>query len=283
MKAPDAIPDGRNPASRSRLVFGLEGWGRVGRHLPLVTLPIVVLPVVIFPLLLLWRALFAGESFFWGTPLLQFVPWQQMAADMWRSGHLPLWNPLVGCGAPLAANYQTAAFYPLNALYLVLRAEVALGWTVALHLALAGWGMVRLGRAMGLDGFSALVGALALEGSGFLVARAALFPSVVLTFAWIPVWLWRAEVLIRAVFHGRAQGLAGLPDALWLGLAVGLGLLAGHAQTAVYGGLLLTAYLLFRAAREASHPLEAMERSPARAGFRLSALALVSITVGLGL
>jgi hypothetical protein len=278
MKATELIPAGGNQASHNRLDLGPEGLGRGVRHVPL-----NVLPLVIFPLLLLWRTLFAGESFFWGTPLLQFVPWQQMAADMWRSGHLPLWNPLVGCGAPLAANYQTAAFYPLNALYLVLQAEVALSWTVALHLALAGWGMVRLGRVMGLERFPALVGALALEGSGFLVARAALFPSIVLTFAWIPVWLWRAEVLVRAVFHGRAQGLAGLRDALWLGLAVGLGLLAGHAQTVVYGGLLLTAFLLFRAAQEASRPFEAMKRSSARALFRVFALALVSLTVGLGL
>jgi hypothetical protein len=192
---------------------------------------------VIFPLLLLWRPLFAGESFHWGTPLLQFVPWQRMAAEMWRSGHLPLWNPLVGCGAPLAANYQTAAFYPLNVLYLLLKAEVALTWTTVLHLMLAGWGMYRWGRAVGLGRFAALIGALALEGSGFLVARAALFPSMAFTFPWIAVWLWRGEVLVQ-----RRR----LSDSLWLGLALGLGLLAGHAQTAFYGGVLLAAYILFR-------------------------------------
>jgi hypothetical protein len=202
-------------------------------------------PVVIFllfPVLLLWRALFAGEAFFWGTPLLQFVPWQRMAAEMWRNGHLPLWNPLVGCGAPLAANYQTAAFYPLNLLYLLLPAEAALSWTTALHLALAGWGMYRWGRAVGFDRFPALVGALALEGSGFLAARAALFPSIVLTFPWLAVWLWRAEVL---VCRRRVR------DALWLGLTLGLGLLAGHAQTAFYGGVLLAAYLVLRTVQEA--------------------------------
>ncbi|HHN93547.1 MAG TPA: hypothetical protein ENK17_02155, partial [Anaerolineae bacterium] len=203
-------------------------------------------PPLDFPLLLtlltialLWRPLCAGEAFFWGTPLLQFVPWQRLAAEMWRGGHLPLWNPLVGCGAPLAANYQTAAFYPLNLLHLLLPAEVALTWTTAFHLLLAGWGMYRWGRAVGLAHFPASVGGLALAGSGFLVARLALFPSMVLTFAWIPVWLWRGELLIR---RGR------LADSLWLGTALGLGLLAGHAQTATYGGMLLAVYLLFRMA-----------------------------------
>jgi hypothetical protein len=205
------------------------------------SLLIVHCSFILFPLLLLWRPLFAGEAFFWGTPLLQFIPWQRMAAEMWRSGHLPLWNPLVGCGAPLAANYQTAAFYPLNALYLLLPVEVALTWTTMLHLALAGWGMYAWGRAVGLGRFAALIGALALEGSGFLIARVALFPSMVFTFPWVAVWLWRGEVLVR-----RRR----FSDALWLGLALGLGLLAGHAQTALYGGVLLAAYVLFRTVQE---------------------------------
>jgi len=196
---------------------------------------------VLFSLLLLWRPLFAGEAFFWGTPLLQFVPWQRMAARMWRSASLPLWNPLVGCGAPLAANYQTAAFYPLNALHLLLPAETALSWTTALHLALTGWAMYRWGRCVGLDRFPAFVGALTLEGSGFLAARAALFPSMALTFPWLAVWLWRGERLAQ---RSRSR------DALWLGLALGLGLLAGHAQIACYGGLLLAAYLIFRSVQE---------------------------------
>lgn len=200
------------------------------RNLPL------ILPLIL-PLALLRRSLFAGEALFWGTPLLQFVPWQRMAAEMWRAGHLPLWNPLLGCGAPLAANYQTGAFYPLYGLALALPAEVALGWTVALHLALAGLGMYAWARAAGLDRSPALLAGLALEGSGFLIARAGLFPSIAVTFPWIPIWLWRAERLAQS---GR------LRDGLWLGGALGLGLLAGHAQTAFYGLLLLGAYLAYR-------------------------------------
>jgi len=242
---------------------------------------VVFLSLAVFSLLLLWRVLFAGEAFFWGTPLLQFVPWQRMAAAMWRGGYVPLWNPLVGCGAPLAANYQTAAFYPLNLLYLLLPAEVALSWTTAFHLLLAGWGMYRWGRARGLDRLPALIGSLAVEGSGFMVARVALFPSVVFTFPWLTVWLWRAEVLVRRsrpcdralrlrpstlLRAGSGEAQARLRDALWLGLTLGLGLLAGHAQTAFYGGILLAAYLVFRALQEGSRGAE--ERESRGAGER---------------
>jgi hypothetical protein len=221
---------------------------------------------------------------------------------MWRSGHLPLWNPLVGCGAPLAANYQTAAFYPLNALYLVTRAEVALSWTVAFHLALTGWGMLRWGRTIGLDRFPALVGALALEGSGYLVARAALFPSMALTFPWIAIWLWRAEVLVqRAQRYPTSSGEA-TRAALGLGLVLGLGLLAGHAQTAFYGGLLTAAYSAFRTVqdlRDRGHNAKNRQqgqkgrmveeaepgnaREILRSARRISGLLVVSLVVGLGL
>ncbi|MEE8391282.1 MAG: YfhO family protein [Anaerolineae bacterium] len=229
---------------KNRQLTGIWSWG-----------------FVVFPLLLLWRALFAGEAFFWSTPLLQFVPWQRMAAAMWRDGHLPLWNPLLGCGAPLAANYQTAAFYPLNLLYLLLPAEVALSWTTVLHLALAGWGMYRWGRAVGLDRFPAFIGALALEGSGFLAARAALFPSMVLTFPWLAMWLWRAEVLVR-----RKQ----MRDALWLGVALGLGLLAGHAQIAFYGGALLAAYIVLRTLQGAGGRKQEVTRNAQLVGLALA-------------
>ena len=239
---------------------------------------------VIFPLALLWRPLFGGEAFFWGTPLLQFVPWQRMSAAMWRAGHLPLWNPLVGCGAPLAANYQTAAFYPLGVLALLLPVELALSWTTAFHLALAGWGMYRWGRAAGLDQFPSFIGALSLMGGGFLVTRVALFPSIAFTFPWMAVWLWRTEVLVQ---RGR------LRDAIWLGLAIGLGLLAGHAQTAFYGGLLVGAYVVFRTLQMARRRTQAIRSKRLESAgwsfvrrvstYRPVLLVLCAVVVGCGL
>ena len=252
-----------SPSTIRHSPFAIRHWQSIIVHCSL----------FIVPLLLLWRPLFAGEAFFWGTPLLQFVPWQRMAAALWRAGHLPLWNPLVGCGAPLAANYQAAAFYPLNVLYLFLPAEIALTWTTAFHLALAGWGMYAWGRALGLGRFPAYIGALAFAGSGFLVARVALFPSMAFTFPWLAVWLWRTEVLVQ-----RRR----LLDALWLGLSLGLGLLAGHAQIAFYGGLLLAAYLVFRTLQEARRR---MQDAGCKKQFAICNLqfALCALAIGLGL
>ncbi len=76
--------------------------------------------VILGPFLLFGRMLIRGEVLFWGTPLLQFVPWRQFAFQTLRQGYLPLWNPLLGMGAPLMANYQTALLYPPNFLILLI-------------------------------------------------------------------------------------------------------------------------------------------------------------------
>jgi hypothetical protein len=198
------------------------------------------LVLVVTPLVLFWRIVFAGRVLFWGVPLLQFYPWQQLAVEMWRSGNVPLWNPLVGNGAPLAANLQSAVFYPLNALYLILPVEQAMGYTAVLHVILAGLAMYAWGRTFGLKPVSALIGALAFQLSQFLIARFG-FLSITATFPWTAIWLWRAELLVQ-----RRR----LSDALWLALTIGLGLLAGHAQTAGLGLLIVMGYAAIRALHE---------------------------------
>ncbi len=65
-------------------------------------------------LIALFHRLLLGETLFWGLPTLQFYPWRQFAFSELGAGRLPTWNPYLGAGAPLLANYQTALFYPPN-------------------------------------------------------------------------------------------------------------------------------------------------------------------------
>lgn len=228
--------------------------------------------LVVSPLILFWRIVFAGRVLFWGVPLLQFYPWQQLAVEMWHSGNVPLWNPFVGNGAPLAANLQSAVFYPLNALYLILPAEQAMGYTAVLHVILAGLAMYAWGRAFGLEPLAALVGALAFQLSQFFIARFG-FLSITATFPWTAVWLWRAEILVQ-----RPR----LSEALWLALTIGLGLLAGHAQTAGLGLLVVVAYAALRAMQETRRHAPADKRTrghlPRSIGYLLLAF-LVGFTL----
>jgi hypothetical protein len=192
---------------------------------------LIAAPLVIF------APLIVGRVWYWGVPLLQFYPWQRLASEYYHAGQLPLWNPLLGSGAPLAANLQTGAFYPLNFLHLLLPTEHALGYTAILHVILAGLFMYAYLRAMKVSMLAALIGALAFELNGFLIARAG-FLSVTTAVPWLAAWLWRAETLQDA--RGRMQ------DMLWLALVIGLGILAGHAQTAVYGLIFISLYFVWR-------------------------------------
>jgi hypothetical protein len=117
---------------------------RLQRHYP-------YLFVIAAPLILFAPFLLGAQMIYWGTPLLQFYPWRYFALESIRSGYLPLWNPYVGNGAPLVANYQSALFYPPNWLLLIVPLDLSLNWLMVLHIVWAGVGMVRLARSLGFQ------------------------------------------------------------------------------------------------------------------------------------
>ena len=219
-------------------------------------LPVAVLAAL--PAILYAPLLFGGKVLYWGVYLLQFYPWRKLAVEQLRAGHWPLWNPYLGAGTPLAANLQTAAFYPPNILFLLMPVERAFGWELALHVALAGIFAYFFGRTMGLSPFGALVGGLAYGGGGYLVSRW-VFPSMVYAAAWLPLMLAFTERLVRrptpnshsAGGNNRLGESIGswLLDMALLALATALQLLAGHAQTSFYSLAIVAIFALFRLAQ----------------------------------
>jgi len=193
------------------------------------------------PLFLYAQFLFGGKVLYWGVYLLQFHPWRQVAVEQIRAGQWPLWNPYLGAGTPLAANLQTAAFYPPNAIFLLMPVERAFGWGLALHVVMAGLFTYYLGRTLGLSPFGALVSGLAYGLGGFIVARW-LFPSMVYAAAWLPLMLAFTERVLRA----RHKGRGAIGATCLLALVIGLQLLAGHAQTSFYSLLIVAAFALVR-------------------------------------
>lgn len=194
------------------------------------------LPLVIAPIILLSPVLFTGKALFWGTPATQFIPWWKWSFDSILSGSLPLWNPLLGMGAPLIANYQSALFYPPNWIYFIfyIIGDVpALAWSqallVTLHLIWSGLGMAVFARKIGLGKLGQVVSGLSFGLSGYLVARA-WFASINTAVAWLP---W---VLVFS-YDTAIPDKKNYPS-IKLGIVIGLQLLAGHAQTSWYTWLL---------------------------------------------
>ncbi len=205
------------------------------------------LPLILFPMVLLGRLLVQGKALFWGLPVLQFNPWRLYAWEMLRSGEMPLWNALNGMGAPLMANYQLALWYPPSwplYLFAALGGGPALAWghtlVLMLHLMWAGFGMARLVRALGGARLAQTLAGLAYCLSGYMLARAQVFPMV-WTAAWLPwVILGASQIAIpgRAALPGRSF----LP--LGLAFSIAFMLLAGHAQLSWYILLFAGAWVL---------------------------------------
>src|SRR3972149_2479106 len=164
---------------------------------------VIWLPILIAPVILLAPLLFTAKAMFWGTTALQFIPWRYFAWETIREGILPLWNPLVGMGAPLLANHQSALLYPPNWLLFLLDEIGGVGWAawgqgllVAVHLAWAGAGMYLLANKLGLSDLAQTISGLAFGLSGYLVARSG-FLSINSAVAWLP---W---VLVYSVSAGN--------------------------------------------------------------------------------
>lgn len=197
--------------------------------------------VTLGPILLFGPMLASGQALSWGTPLLQFAPWHQYALDVFRHGHLPLWNPLLGMGAPLLANYQSGILYPPNALLVLTAPAWGQGLVVLLHLILAGAGMVVLGRRLGLNPLAQAVAGAGFGLSGALVARAG-FLSVSAAAAWMPWVVAATDRLAREAAAGAPRARC-LKSMALLSVALALQWLAGHAQTSWYGLLLAVAWI----------------------------------------
>lgn len=234
------------------------------------------------PDLLLILLLGIACVFFFAEPLLgtschfpwdivdQMYPWQRFVSDSLQRGVFPLWNPHGLSGYPIVGDPQSSLFYPptLMAVLIPIRFPLTLRTVqivLVLHIILAGVGAYLLGRELALGRIGALVAAIVFMFGGFMPMHVQ-HETWVKAVAWIPLILFAFH---RAVHRDR------LTAALGAGVMLGMSLLAGHTQTAVYTVYLLLLYCLY-----VCLPLIATRRYH-RILHRLALLILV-VTVGLG-
>jgi hypothetical protein len=163
--------------------------------------------------------------------IAQFYPWRLFAAETLKSGYLPLWNPFQFCGTPFLANDQSAVLYPPNLLFVVLPVAKAFGASAVLHLFLTGMFLYALLRRR-VEAVPALLGAIVWQLSAWQISWLAL-PTFLCTSTWIPLVLLQIERCAEKPIAGR--GVA-------LGAVIGVMLLAGHLQVALYGLTVGVAY-----------------------------------------
>ena len=184
-----------------------------------------------------WPAAALEGAFFVQDVMVQNHPFRDFFARALRAGQLPLWNAAINCGFPLFAEGQAGPLYPPNVvLALLLPTWAALNWNIVLHLWLAGAGMYALVRGFGAVRPAALCAGLCYALSGYMVVRA-MSPNFIDVCAWLPLLFWLVDRILN-----RGAFLYGL----LLALVLGLQLLAGHPQAALYGSVAVAGYWLYR-------------------------------------
>ena len=166
----------------------------------------------------------------------QILPWTEAVRVAWKDGTLPLLDRWNGCGTPLAANSQSAAFSPFTLLTLPLPLATAflLLGPLKLLIAMAGmWLWVRELRASESAAFFAAIAyGLSLNFSQWLF-----FPQT----AVFCLWPWMLFLLER----GRdAEGRRRATVAL--GAVLALGALAGHPESMAVGVLFAALWIALR-------------------------------------
>lgn len=162
--------------------------------------------------LLLWLA--NEQILYYRDNFSTHYPVQSATSNLLRDG-LPLWNPLVGGGQPLAGNPNNLTFYPTTVLYTVLPAHLAFNLHFLLHLAIAWLGMKRLlseHRVSRADS-SRVAWLYLLSGT---TISCLIFYNLIVAAALMPWALFSLEKLLRtrrmsdAICLGSVCGMMGL-------------------------------------------------------------------------
>ena len=182
-----------------------------------------------------WKATLAGpvrnlELF---DVMTLFVPVDLLLGQGLREGRIPLWNPYIFSGHPVAASGQSGFFYPVRlALHALLDVGAARTVSQALHLALMGTGMYALLVRRGLGPGPALLGGVAWMLNAFATSWMEYEHAPILS----ALLVWALVAL--------ESGRRGVPVAA---LLLGMSLLAGHLQLNLYALGTVVLYSAFRA------------------------------------
>ncbi len=156
-----------------------------------------------------------------------------------EAGRLPVWNEDLFAGVPHLANPQAAVLYPLKWLFVGVDAARAYELITALHLYLLAGGMlVLLSARLRLRPPAGAVGAVALVGSGLVMARSLQFEQLAV-LAWVP-WVLAGIDAVVTTRHRRWRAVA------LTALAIGVLLVAGHPQQVYVSAPVIAVWTLAR-------------------------------------
>jgi len=190
-----------------------------------------------------------------GGDLAGFLyPTYEFAAEWWRRGVIPLWNPYLFGGMSFVGDIQASLFYPPNLLTFFLTNPLTyrdLELLAVLHFFLAGAGMyalLRFGNVIaspwshsmgGSSRAACLAGAVAFAFSDLFITHFGTLNLIASAF-WLPLVF---------LFVSLALDKKSLSAAATSGIVLALAFFAGHIQPFLFIVLTLALYTMFRSVR----------------------------------
>ncbi len=169
--------------------------------------------------------------------LRQLYIWKEFAFSQLKQGVWPFWNPYNFSGQPILANFQTAVFYPLSWLYLLV--NPILSWSLyILCQPVLSFIFMFLYLQNLFSRRAALFGSLAWVGSTFLTTRY-FFGMYIHTLMWMPLALFCIDLY-------RKQKLRTPVFIALFSLTLAVNSLGGYPQFATFVVLVSSLYFLFR-------------------------------------
>ncbi len=199
----------------------------------------------------------AFKNFLVTDPVRQQYPWKNLTMNIEKRFELPLWNPYNFAGTPLLANFQSAAFYPLNLIFLVL--PFSIGWSglVLLQPLLAGVFLYLYLNNLKISRYSSIFGAVSFAFCGFSVAWLE-WGTVSHTAIWLPLVLLSIDKIMHNSTDSKISNFKfqisnkqisvkkNLVWALLFLFSLTSSFFAGHLQIFFYLIIASFSYFLFR-------------------------------------
>jgi uncharacterized membrane protein YfhO len=177
------------------------------------------------------------KNFLVTDPVRQQIPWKKLVVDAEKNLSIPVWNPYNFAGTPLLANFQSAAFYPLNALFYFLPFNVSWSLLVFLQPLLASLFLYLYLKHLKLKKTASFLGAIAFAFSGFAIAWLE-WGTILNTVLWLPLILLSADKIIES------SQISKIKWAVIFILSLTFSFFAGHTQFFFYLFVLTCIYVL---------------------------------------
>lgn len=166
----------------------------------------------------------------------QIYPWKEFAMDQFEKLQFPLWNPYTFSGQPLAANFQSSVYYPLNVFYFLTDAKNAWILLIVSQPFLAGIFMYLSVKSFKVALAPALFASVVFMFSSYFISWLE-NGNISHSYLWLPLVFWSINKYFDS-FKIRYY--------LVLTLSFSMSIFAGHPQTVIYILLAATIFWIFK-------------------------------------